>query len=374
MAGTLRKRTGPRGTSWQLLVRHGGKQYSRTVNGGSERAASRELARFVTEITSRPVTSAAGRTASFRELLDAYVDHMSPDWSESTARLTPLMIERQLAPLAETKLAKLTTGDIERFYGTLRRQGLGPARIRRIHSVVHAALELGVRWEWIVANPASRVRLAEVPKARVTPPTVDELRRLVAAAERGYDRAKRGHPGVTEKVAGDPTFALFIRLAAASGARRGELCEIQWDQFAGDILHVKGTKTESSDRKIVIDARTLELLQAHRTRMAARAQRVRVLLSPSSYVFSNDIGCSKPWLPEYVTRRFIEVRNAVGLTDVRLHDLRHWSATTLLDGFSPVDVSKRHGHSRTSTTTDIYGHARHEIDRAMAETLGRLLG
>ena len=63
------------------------------------------------------------------------------------------------------------------------------------------------------------------------------------------------------------------------------------------------------------------------------------------------------------------IRDA-GVGHVRFHDLRHVSATYMLQAGVPVKVvSERLGHSRTSTTTDTYAHVMPGMGRAAAEAL-----
>jgi integrase len=63
------------------------------------------------------------------------------------------------------------------------------------------------------------------------------------------------------------------------------------------------------------------------------------------------------------------IRDA-GVGNVRFHDLRHASATYLLQAGVPVQVvSERLGHTRTSTTTDIYAHVMPGMGRDAAAAL-----
>ena len=58
----------------------------------------------------------------------------------------------------------------------------------------------------------------------------------------------------------------------------------------------------------------------------------------------------------------------------RLHDLRHFMATTMLAAGVPVPVvSERLCHARTSTTVNIYAHAMPGADRDAANLLADLL-
>ncbi|MDP8988218.1 MAG: hypothetical protein M3N11_07720, partial [Actinomycetota bacterium] len=59
------------------------------------------------------------------------------------------------------KLAKLHTADLDAFYAALRNGGgrggrpLAVSTVRRVHSVVRAALEQGGRWGWLREDPAA---------------------------------------------------------------------------------------------------------------------------------------------------------------------------------------------------------------------------
>ena len=78
---------------------------------------------------------------------------------------------------------------------------------------------------------------------------------------------------------------------------------------------------------------------------------------PDGFVFSDD-GGTAAWKPNRVTKTFLRHRRAAGLRPFRLHDLRHFMATEMLDAGVPiVVVSRRLDHQRVSTTLDKYAHA-----------------
>ena len=85
------------------------------------------------------------------------------------------------------------------------------APVRRVHNIVHAALEQAVRWEWLPTNPTARTSPPKLGPLDIRPPDPEEVGRLLTAAW-----------------AEDPDFAMFPCLAAATGARRGELCGLRW--------------------------------------------------------------------------------------------------------------------------------------------------
>jgi integrase len=76
-----------------------------------------------------------------------------------------------------------------------------------------------------------------------------------------------------------------------------------------------------------------------------------------------------------VTSFFIRVRNEVGAKTVKLHDLRHFTATQLIGaGVDIRTVAGRLGHADPSVTLRVYSHALEERDRAAATIMGNILG
>jgi hypothetical protein len=59
--------------------------------------------------------------------------------------------------------------------------------------------------------------------------------------------------------------------------------------------------------------------------------------------------------PLWLSKQFARLVTAAGLPKIRLHGLRHSHASMARDAGVPVEVlSRRLGHSRTSTTSDLY--------------------
>jgi hypothetical protein len=83
----------------------------------------------------------------------------------------------------------LTSARIDKLYADLRRSGgqgggpLSPRTVRRVHNILHSALEQAVRWEWLGANPATRSSPPKLGPLDIHPPSPDEVGRLLAAAE-----------------------------------------------------------------------------------------------------------------------------------------------------------------------------------------------
>jgi integrase len=85
-------------------------------------------------------------------------------------------------------------------------------------------------------------------------------------------------------------------------------------------------------------------------------------------VFTTTTGASVN--PAYVTRRFSRIVAMAGLPQIRLHDLRHASASLgLASGESLLEVSRRLGHSSLAITADIYSNIAPPTARASTQRL-----
>lgn len=352
----------------------GRKRYvTRTVRG-SRKDAERVRNEMLVDVQQGKTSPAS---ATFGDLLDAWYDAASPDWSPRTALEHRRVIDSVLKPaLGTKKLAKLRASDLDSLYGALRagsdeRRPLAPATVRKFHTVARSALQQAVRWEWITSNPAANASPPKVRRKEPIPPTPDELSRILKAAE-----------------AEDPDLYVFVRLAAVLGARRGEVLGIRWSDLTTDCRSVeisssvviakgqvvrKETKTDRV-RRVAIDDTTAALLEQHRMVCQDRAATFGVDLARSSYVLSYEPDGSKPWRPDSASRRFTKLRDGLGLDTVRLHDLRHYVATRLIaSGVDPKTVANRLGHASPTTTLAIYSHFVPEADREAADLLGKLL-
>ena len=361
---------------WELRVELGRdaitgrrRQLSRTFRGG-KRDAETALNQLLADAGKGAFS---GTDARVSDLLERWLDLSEADLSPTTLRRYRGLIDVHIAgALGDRPLHKIRTSDLDAFYLALVRQvGLAPATVRQVHAILRRALGQAVRWGWIVSNPAVNTSPPRVRRPDIKPPTPVEVLRLIQTADEA-----------------DPEFSCFLRLAAATGARRGELCALRWSSFdpfghtvlikravievPGGLLE-KDTKTHSA-RRIALDPDSLVLVDAHQARMTERARIAGVELATDPYLFSLDPDCGRPWSPDRVTKRFVSLRHRLGMESVRLHDLRHFAATRLLAAGVPVrTVSGRLGHANASTTLGVYAHFLEESDQQAADVMGNLL-
>jgi len=178
----------------------------------------------------------------------------------------------------------------------------------------------------------------------------------------------------------------FVRLAATTGARRGEILGLSWadvDLVHGRVRLVRGLIDAAGDpvlqdRKtknancVDLDLETVALLRTHREQCSERAAARGVPVAGCPLFSTADVMAS--WKPNWVTKRFAVALDQAGVEHFRLHDLRHFVATQLLaSGVGLPVVSARLGHARSSITLNVYAASMPAWDRVAAEMLSTLL-
>jgi len=346
------------------------RQVSRSVRG-TKREAQKVLNALVADADQGRHT---GTSATFAELSEQWLALAENDLSPTTLRRYKGLLSKRILPaLGDRSIQSIRADDLDRLYlGLVNEVGLAPATVRQVHAVIRRAFRQGVRWGWIATNPAVNASPPRLVKPDLSPPDVAQVAELIEKAGEA-----------------DPELGRFLHLAASTGARRGELCALRWSNVDAEIatltversiievpggLAEKDTKTHAS-RRIALDPGTLAVLEAQRGDAQERAALAEVELPDSAYVFSHEPDGRIPWTPGNVTKRFQTVRATLGYDHVRLHDLRHFTATRLIAAGVPVrTVSGRLGHANPSTTLAVYAHFVEASDQAAAEVMGELLG
>ena len=308
MRGHLRKR----GNAWELRAYAGidpltnrQKYLTRTFRGG-KREAEEALSRFVTEVSGG---GQAAQDTTVGDLIREWLALASRDLSPTTTRGYEWIVKTYVTrTLDRVPLARLRTAQLDRFYVQLRNMGgqdgkpLSAATVRQVHAIVRRALGQGVRWGWIATNPAALASPPRLRASQLAPPQSADVVHLIEVA--------------TEN---DPDFGCFLHLAATTGARRGELCGLRWQDVdlttatmtisrnvvegAKSVLVEKDTKTHAS-RRIALDPDTVATLRAQQRRMATRALACGVGLDKEAHIFSRDPDGLRPWAPNDVTKAF----------------------------------------------------------------------
>ena len=349
----------------------GRKRYRTKVITGSRKTAEATLHRLAAD-----VGEGVGRATSnvtFADLVERWFTMMSPDWSPSTVLETRRVINTKLKALGKVRLDKITPAYLDQFYAGLRSAGgvggrpLAPATVRRIHVVVRAALEQGVRWNWIVHNPAQRAYTGRVQTPHNRVPDAMAVATLL---EKAWTV--------------DPDLAALLTLEAYCGNRRSELLALRWSDFdeatatisvsravvlGPDGVVEKPTTKTGRERHIALAPESVTLLVEHRRRCAERAEAAGGKVGARSYIFSPEIDGSKPWWPSSVSRSLSTLCRSAGIEPINLRELRRFVASTMVAG--GVDMTTETamlGHGATVALTHYT-----RSDRAAQERASRIV-
>ena len=175
------------------------------------------------------------------------------------------------------------------------------------------------------------------------------------------------------KYVDDEIYKQFFNLLFFTGVRPGEAMALKFSDFQGDYLTINKTieshgkreigtpKTLSSIRKIKID----KFLKKDLLRLK-KYYLERFKVDNDSFIF----GCVRPLSPTTINRYKLKACIKANIRPITLHQFRHSHATLLLSkGIMINEVSRRLGHSKTSTTLDIYTHTNLEQEKRVYNTL-----
>ena len=189
---------------------------------------------------------------------------------------------------------------------------------------------------------------------------------------------------------------MMVTLALTTGMRRGELLGLEWKHIdwkngiisveqslvyslKGEVV-VKEPKTRNSKRKVALPPSVLEELRDYYSFRIKERNNLKDAWKGCKDRDGNErnfVFCHPDGTPFHHERPYLWFRNFIkrhGLRYIRFHDLRHTSATMLINkGVHAKIISERLGHGDIATTMNIYGHALRSADKAAAEKFEDIL-
>lgn len=165
-----------------------------------------------------------------------------------------------------------------------------------------------------------------------------------------------------------PLHALF-ELALRTGLRKGELLSLLWEDLDLDAgtaairrtlqrtstggLTTLPTKTRASERRIALPARCLQSLKLHHEQQQREREAAGTAWQHSGHVFTTAQGRAID--PTNLTRTFTTLLHRASLRRIRFHDLRHSTATLLLEqGVELVAIKELLGHAHVGVAATVY--------------------
>lgn len=202
-------------------------------------------------------------------------------------------------------------------------------------------------WNLLDRNPVRGISKAKESRGRVRFLSDEERAALLAACS-----ASDWQP-----------LTALVLLAISTGARRGELAGLKWEDV--DLKDARATihDSKNGDRRVLpLVGKALEALREQKLRNSAR----------SSYVFPHPNGLPEPYY--YFDMHWYAAVSRAKLQNFRFHDLRHTTASYLAaQGASLLEIADTLGH-KTMSMVKRYSHLATDHKARIVERMAREKG
>ena len=237
-------------------------------------------------------------------------------------------------------------------------RGNSPSSVNRAIDTLKYVMDIALQRGAIHTNPltvkpedGSRLK-KRVERTKLSLPSFADVQRIFSQIE------NNGAKGGWGQEAAD-----FCRFMTYSGARVGEVATVTWESVNWDAktIHIKGYKSQTSDRVIPLFADLEDLLkrvQDRRKRTAAVAVNGEPVVEQSEQIFR--IGEAQKSINTACA--------SLGVARITHHDFRHLFATRCIEaGVDIPTISRWMGHADGGALAmKIYGHLQREHSDRMA--------
>lgn len=352
--------------------------------GWSKRSAEREVAKIAAEFeracaageihnraeVKQAATEAAAEAAKLktvRQYADGvFMPTKEASISENSRANYRTYLDRHILPvIGDRLLVDVSPAILQKLIIDYQRAGYKHASAVKLYNILNGLFNMAFMDDSIPLSPMLKVKR---PAPRKDEALKDDRKLALTAQELST---------VLSCVAQEPLkWQVYINLAADTGARRGELCALQWQdidlqsgtvaikrnlQYTSQAGVFVSTPKNGKSRTVDIGGETISLLRQLRAEQSASCI--------SQWVFTQD-GSTDPMHPQTPTRYFEKFGRRYGIKDFHPHILRHSSASiALTNGADVVSVSERLGHSDTAVTLRMYAHANEESIRRAGQTV-----
>jgi integrase len=352
---------------WRVAVMlpDGRRRHLRAATEAEARAKCNEL--LATVAAGEPVKR--GTAPSVATQLEWWSEYVLP-----ARKLAPATVEQYrwalgllTEGLGRARLRSLTPEHVERFLGKLAKDGYSANSVRLVRTTLSQVLTEALKRGHVERNAAA---LAHLP-ATAAPPaerdalSADEAHRLLAAA------------------AGD-RLAAYWTLALTTGARRGELLGLAWDDVdldAGTVTirqalrrGAKGgyelgpTKTTASVRTVRLGPSARTALKGHRAAQRTERMAAGPRWRESGLVFTTTVGTHLD--PNTIRHRWDALCKAVGIEGRVPHELRHTAGSLAVDaGVALTEVADQLGHADVNMLARTYRHRTRPVVEPVAAVM-----
>lgn len=261
--------------------------------------------------------------------------------------------------------------DVGKLFNVEKGSGrLSSKTILEYHRLIHTILAQAEREMLVPYNAAAKATPPKAARKEVNYFQADDIIRIREALE-------------LEPI----KWRMITHLLLITGCRRGEVMGLRWSRvdFKSSQIRIdtnllyspkrgiyEDTTKTSTVRFIKLPAETMGLLKQYRGWYLEQQLKTGDRWHDTDFLFVKDNG--EPMIPDGITAWLRKFSMRHGLPHINPHAFRHTMASILSNqGKDVVSVSKRLGHAKVSTTTDIYSHVIQEADEQASECLADVM-
>ena len=329
--------------TWRARVYAGvenGKSVYKSITGASKKEVEMKAAEFQMQQTEKKKEMAkpVSQQMTVGDAIDRYINNVIGVLSPTTIRRYQTDRKKFFKGIMEIKLFDLTQDDVQRAV-SLDSKRYAAKSIHCAHGLLSAAL--GV----YLPNFQLKTNLPQKVLPDVVVPENGDIQRML------------------ERVKGTRMEGAIL-LGACCGMRRSEICGLKYIDIDAkkSIINVRRTIVKDENGKWIVRDNTKPPKSKREIEVAPFIiGRLLALPREGEFVINR--------LPDTISKEFIDIRNALGLT-CRFHDLRHYNASIMLALNVPDKYAmKRMGYSTPATLKKVYQHTMQDKEKEVASTI-----
>jgi integrase len=289
-------------------------------------------------------------TAAF---MDRWMTFAEQNLKPATVKRYREAIKIYIKPnLGDKKLHKVDALTVQQMYSQMLTDGLSPATVNLVHSVLSSAFKRAIKWDLLGTNVITNVDAPRIARAEVEIFTPSEVRALLTAASQ--DRLE----------------ALWV-LALSTGMRGGEALALEWRHVnldAGTLnvnqtISINGTlgspKSRNSVRTLHLPAMAVDAIRQHKCN--------------NSFLFPSSAGTPMRY-HNFIKWHWQPLTQRAGIPYKNFHTCRHHVASTLLGKGLPITAVARYlGHDEV-TLLRTYSHLVRGMESLVPAAMDEALG
>lgn len=294
---------------------------------------------------------------TFKELYQMWYESYKDTVKPSSLYVTQNVLQHILEYFGNVKVKKITTLFCQKYLN--KNKDFSYSHVKKLKSYTSLILKYAVKMQIIQFNPMDNATIPKRNEKTRSEDTLyytkDELKQFLEIVD-SYNNIE---------------WKVLFRLLAFTGARKGEILALTWNDinFSENTIDINKTlastktavviqtpKSKSSIRNVSIDTETARLLRLWKLKQREEFFKLGIIPKTKQLVFCNSQNGFK-WIffPNYTLKKICDQHN---FKLIKIHGFRHTHASLLFESgnMSIKAVQHRLGHSDIQTTMNIYTH------------------